>query len=60
MAPKRARASKRRPSIESLLRQEIELLRAKVRTLESYLADRNEEIKRYGVVAAWDKSRENG
>lgn len=58
VTPKARRARKRQPSIEGLLRQEIELLRAEVSTLKSYLADRNEEIRRYEVGAAWTKSRE--
>jgi hypothetical protein len=45
-------------SRESALRESMATLRAKVATLESYLADRDELLKRYEVGAAWEKSRE--
>ena len=41
------------------LREEIERLHAEVRTLKSYLADRDEQLRRYEVGAEWEKSRES-
>jgi predicted nucleic acid-binding Zn-ribbon protein len=43
---------------EAGLREQIALERARVATLESYLADRDEMLRRYEVGAAWEKSRE--
>jgi multidrug resistance efflux pump len=42
---------------EEALREQIEVLRAEVRTLKSYLADRAEQLRRYEIGAVWEKSR---
>ena len=42
---------------EEALREQIDVLRAEVRTLKSYLADRDEQLRRYEVGAVWEKSR---
>jgi hypothetical protein len=43
---------------ESGLRETLALERARIATLQSYLADRDEMLKRYEVAAEWTKSRE--
>jgi len=43
---------------EAALRESIAVLKARVSTLESYLADRDEMLRRYEVGAAWERSRE--
>jgi hypothetical protein len=43
---------------ESGLRDLIGLLRAEVKTLKSYVADRDEQLRRYETGAEWEKSRE--
>jgi len=43
---------------EAALRESMATLKAKVATLESYLADRDEMLRRYEVGAAWERSRE--
>ena len=45
---------------EGRLRELIALLRAEVRTLKSYLADREEQLRRYEIGAEWEKSRKIG
>jgi len=42
---------------EGALREQIDVLRAEVRTLKSYMADRDEQLRRYEVGAVWEKSR---
>jgi hypothetical protein len=52
-SPREAAASQR----ETALLVQVELLRAEVSTLKSYLADRTEELRRYEAADAWRKSR---
>jgi hypothetical protein len=42
---------------EEALCEQIDMLRAEIRTLKSYLADRDEQLRRYEVGAEWEKSR---
>jgi hypothetical protein len=43
---------------EAGLRETLALERARIATLESYLADRDEMLRRYEVVAEWEKTRD--
>ena len=43
---------------EAGLRETLALERAKIATLESYLADRDEMLRRYEVVREWERTRE--
>jgi len=42
---------------EESLRELLALLRAEVKTLQGYLADRDEQLRRYEVGTAWEKTR---
>jgi len=57
---RRAKPAASRAQVEASLRELIALLRAEVRTLKSYLADREEQLRRYEIGAEWEKSRKIG